>query len=450
MYRTLVCLAVCAAVAAPLAAEESKKPKETLVRLTVSPAAAPQPSLKYVLLPPFTDLNPGNPIQNYMKCFMEQEKFFVDKDEVDRRERLLTLPLNELPARELQNYGGSALKQADWAARLDAPDWQMLLQMKADGIRLLIPDVQEMRVLAKALKVRFRAEVAMGRYDAALRTAQTMLAMSQHLGEHLTFIGGLVGVATAQGALDPLEEMIERTDCPNLYWALTYLPSPLVPIDKCAQGERIWIKPTLGDLDDAEAMSAERLEEVIAYLNELPAGGLRAWLAERINDEAVVNAARRRLAAAGIAEDRLKSFPAAQVLLLGQRRESLEKHDEVIRLSFLPVWQIEEPIARVRSKEPIAFDLSPAIEKVLYRRAALDQRIAILRHVESLRLYADEHGNFPEKLSELSTPLPVDPMTGQPLKYESDGTVAHLRGSAPRGPEQNAAYNLHYEVVLRK
>lgn len=59
------------------------------------------------------------------------------------------------------------------------------------------------------------------------------------------------------------------------------------------------------------------------------------------------------------------------------------------------------------------------------------QRIAILRHVESLRLYAAEHGKFPATLSELWTPLPVDPMNSQPLQYESDGTTAHLRGSAP-------------------
>jgi len=117
-------------------------------------------------------------------------------------------------------------------------------------------------VLAKALKVRCRAEVAAGRIDAALRTEQTMFAMSQHLGEHLTLIGELVGVAIAQGALDPLEEMLERPDCPNLYWALTYLPSPLVPIDKCAQGERIWVKPAFNGRDESAAMSAEQLERL--------------------------------------------------------------------------------------------------------------------------------------------------------------------------------------------
>ncbi len=457
MYRTIVSLAALAALAVPTRAEDVKKPKETLVRLTVSAAAVPQPALKHVLLPEFRDLNPGNPIQNYMKCFMEREKFFIDKDEVDRREKLLAMPLAEFPASDLQAYGGSALRQADWAARLDNADWQMLLQMKADGIRLLIPDVQEMRVLAKALKVRCRAEVAAGRIDAALRTEQTMFAMSQHLGEHLTLIGELVGVAIAQGALDPLEEMLERPDCPNLYWALTYLPSPLIPIDKCAQGERIWVKPAFGDLDESAAMSAEQLEPAIESLSLLaeggramPKGGLRAWLSEHAADEKAMNEARQHLVESGISEDRLQTFPAEQVLLLDEWRKSLESHDDVIKLCFLPVWQIDDHIAQHRAKGPIVFDLAPAIERVLHRRAVLDQRIAILRHVESLRLYAAEHGKFPATLAELWTPLPVDPMNGQPLQYESDGTTAHLRGSAPKGEEQNAAFHLHYEITLRK
>src|SRR5439155_14855118 len=100
-----------------------------------------------------------------------------------RREKLLTMPLKDLPAQELQDYGRSALRQADWAARLDRPDWQILLRVKTDGINLLLPDVQQLRALANGLKVRFRAEVALRRFDDALRTAKTMFAMARHLSE---------------------------------------------------------------------------------------------------------------------------------------------------------------------------------------------------------------------------------------------------------------------------
>ena len=67
-------------------------------------------------------------------------------------------------------------------------------------------------------------------------------------------------------------------------------------------------------------------------------------------------------------------------------------------------------------------------------RRRLDQRIALLRHVEALRLYAAEHdGTLPAKLSEVSVPLPDDPFTGKPFRYEVTGNTAHLRGSSAAG-----------------
>jgi hypothetical protein len=81
----------------------------------------------------------------------------------------------------------------------------------------------------------------------------------------------------------------------------------------------------------------------------------------------------------------------------------------------------------------------------------LEQRIALLRHVEALRLYAAEHdGKLPEKLSDIEVPLPVDPFTGKPFAYKVEGGTAHVRGSPPRGEEKIPAYNVHYEITLRK
>jgi hypothetical protein len=80
--------------------------------------------------------------------------------------------------------------------------------------------------------VRFRSEVALGRFDDAVRTAKTLFALSRHLGEDPTLVGNLVGLAVANMAIDSLDEMLEQPGCPNLYWALTKLPTPLVPVDR--------------------------------------------------------------------------------------------------------------------------------------------------------------------------------------------------------------------------
>src|SRR5262245_50519852 len=307
--------------------------------------AAPKPALRYVLLPELKEMNPGNPIQNYLKCFMDEQKFFFDKEAFQRREKLLAMPLKELPAPELQGYGGLALRQADRAARLDNPDWQFLLTLRAEGIYAVIPDVQQLRPLANALKVRLRAEVALGRFDDALRTAKTMFAMSRHLGEHPTFVGNLVGMVIAHAAIGPLEEMLEQPSCPNLYWALTNLPIPLVSLERGSQGERMGIIQWMfRDLDDRAHMSADRLNRFIAYMDKLLErefplkleGGLPAWLDARTKDEVMVGAARHRLIEVGLSEAQVRLFPAGQVILLDAKRELEVRFDDVMKTINLP------------------------------------------------------------------------------------------------------------------
>jgi hypothetical protein len=130
------------------------------------------------------------------------------------------------------------------------------------------------------------------------------------------------------------------------------------------------------------------------------------------------------------------------------------RRDEEMKLMNLPLWQIEALDSQARpAKEPALFAdaLVPAFQKVRRAHGRLVQRIALLRHVEALRLYAAEHkGTFPAKLSEIPVPLPDDPFTGKPFRYEVSGATAHLRGSPPLGEEKNAAFNLHYEVTLHK
>ncbi len=47
-------------------------------------------------------------------------------------------------------------------------------------------------------------------------------------------------------------------------------------------------------------------------------------------------------------------------------------------------------------------------------------------------------------------PLPVDPFTGKPFRYEVTGNTAHLRGTPPPGQEKIPQFNIHYEVTLQK
>ena len=97
MMRTVLCCALAVMIGAPCRAQQTASTPETLIKLSVTPAPEPAPALRYLLLPDLKEMNPGNPIHGYLKCFMEQHKFFFDKEAFDRREKLLSMPLKELP-----------------------------------------------------------------------------------------------------------------------------------------------------------------------------------------------------------------------------------------------------------------------------------------------------------------------------------------------------------------
>jgi hypothetical protein len=434
---------------------------EPTVRLSVQPMAAPRPALKYVLLPELRDLNPGNPAQWYVRCFQEQRNFFFSKGATTERAEYRSMPLAELPAEKLRRYGGHALSQADWGARLDALDWQVLQRVQIEGLNLRLPELGPLRILPQGLQVRFRGEVARREFDDAVRTAQTMFALARHLGEHPTVVGNLDGLTAADLALDTLEEMIQQPGCPNLYWALTDLPNPLVDIRKGLQGHRTQMAAALRSLRDDSAMSETELEELIGQLSGsigflreqagLAPRNFRGELNARINDAETLRVARARLMSLdGPWEVRRElsllprlAFPAAQQILLDEKRQYAIRCDAELKFVALAPWQIKNSAPR---SDGLLSDFVPPAIPIRRAQARLEQRIAVLRYVEALRLFAADHaGQWPPKLSDIAVPLRDDPFTGKPFGYAvADGTVEIQCGGDP------TTVSRQYSVTIRK
>ena len=131
------------------------------------------------------------------------------------------------------------------------------------------------------------------------------------------------------------------------------------------------------------------------------------------------------------------------------------QRDERIKLLALPLWQIDS-LAGGEEREPKrerAVRGPPAADRQAPpgTQAQLERQIALLRHVEALRLYAAGHdGKLPARLSDISVPLPVDPFTGKPFVYTVEGTTAHLRGGSLPGEEHEPRCGVHYEVTMSK
>jgi hypothetical protein len=443
----------------PIAAWAEAPPKlpNLVIRMTVQPMPAPKPALKYQLLPELREMNPGNPIQAYAKCFAEQHNFWRGKQAVENREKWRTMPLKDLPLKEMQYYRyAGGLRWADYAARLDTPDWQILLQLKSEGIRLLLPDVQGLRELAGGLQIRFRLEIAERRFADGITTAKTMLALSRHFVAHPTPIGDLVGIAIGTIALGTVDEMIQQPECPNLFWALTDLPSPFIDLRNGLQGERVMLASELTGLDDSEPMTEIQISKVVNRLvrlaksENIEESAVREWLESRSKNKDHVRAARKRLVAALAPVDptKFESFPPLQIVLLDEKLSYEVLRDEDMKALALPYWQARSvldkiPALKKEDTTPLTA-LRSAVAKVKMAQARLDQRIALLRCVEALRIYAADHdGKLPTKLDDIRLPLPVDPATGKPFIYKVEGKTAHLHG-AP------LAIQVRYEVTIGK
>lgn len=461
---------------------------ETVVKLTVAPMSAPKPALKYLLLPEVREMKPGNPAQYYLRCFMEQRNFFFTKYSTDQRARYLSMPLAQLTAENTRNYGGYALRQVDWAARLNAIDWEMVDRVQGEGVDLSLPELGPLRILGEALQVRFRMEVAGRRFDDAVRSAKTMFALARHLGEFPAESANFLGLMVADRAVDTLQEMLQQPGCPNLYWALTDLPRPLVDLHKGLQGDGVLKETELRPLREDAVMTEEQLEKLVSRLSGVMALGreqagreprsFRANVAARIKDADKVRAARarlfaaRRAAVAGqvpdkkmsrdflnrvlevyAAKDRIDKFSPLQVILLDEKHKYEAQRDERMKLLALETWQIDalRGTEQEHAKNNLLADFLPRVISARRKQAALEQRLALLRHVEALRLYvAGRDGKLPEKLSEIAVPLPADPFTGKPFVYKKEGAVAQLRGASPQGEDNKPVYSVHYDVRIRR
>ena len=274
--------------ARPTLARQPDKQPETLIRLSVSPAPAPKPALRYQLLPEMKEMNPGNPIEGYLKCYLEQYRFAFDEAGFAERTALLSMPLEELPgsdSRELR-----PVRSPRPTARLGSTT----RTGRSCRNSRRMESARRWRTCRRCeswpghCNLRFRSEASRGQVGDAIRTAKTMFAMARHWGEHPTLIGTLVGIGCANMAISPLEELLDQPDCPNFYWALTDLPDPFISLRTGMDGERMTMWSLFRDLSLVTPMSADQLKSFIATMDRMlagspqkPAGGLVAYLAAR-------------------------------------------------------------------------------------------------------------------------------------------------------------------------
>ena len=448
--------------------------------IALRPAAEPVPALEYRLVPERRALIPGNAATFYHRGIQlviqrRASDAAVAKPQGKPRqesaeERIanwVSGSISEIPrdeAREKLGRYEAALREAELGAGRSACDWEF--DRRTEGIALLLPEIQEMRQLARLVALRARLAILDGQVDEAMHWIGTGLVMGRHVGEGPTLIQALVGIAIENVMLRCLEELIQVPGTPSLYWALADRPRPFIDMRRPMEGERYMLEKELPKLDELDLgvwsvdetrrFAGEMQGKLFTFVADVPiprnaaagTGGMPE-LARRLGIAAIAAKvypeAKRALVAEGRPEAQVEEMPVVQVALLYSFREYKRTRDNMHKWLNLPYWQspaLGGPSGDLSVEQRLANpflalfrELEPAVGAARFATVRLERQLDALQCVEAIRLHAAaQGGRLPASLEEIAdAPTPLDPATGKPFVYRADGDSATLTAPIPPG-----------------
>jgi hypothetical protein len=446
-------------------------------RLTLVPAALPKPSLQYQLLPDANKSEPGNAATLYYRslAMFFENKHLLEDIRQEYWTKWLTVPLEDLRGKEVREKLGQwhhLLHEVEVASRRRQCDWQ--LDGRREGIGLVLPDLNGFRNLGLLLAVRARYEMATGRPDLAVRTLQTGFALARHLGEGPYVIHVLVGAAIANDMCGRLEELIQEPGASNLYWALTTLPRPFCDAQAAIRDQSDVFEhmfPWLKRLEEG-ALPLATVQGFMMDLERVRADfNIRKPELATLRTAALVTAfhgeAKRYLIDHGFASEMVEAMPSLQAVTLAAFREFRESAQEAakwvhvrdgLRTAGFKEASTRGKAATARLDQLFFYGLLHGLqaddfdlEKLSAATGRVDRRLAALRCVESMRVYAAAHGGkLPASLADLvDAPAPDDPISGKPLAYKLAGETATLTTPPASSDKPGTVPAVEYELTVR-
>lgn len=444
------------------------------IELSVHPAEPPRPTMKYRLLPEYLDRTPGNAAPVYLKAIvlLKDVRMSSEKEKVlwDNVVKWLEVAPEKLPQNDVRKAltpFQNVLEQVQLAARRERCDWGLTIrEQRTDVFSILLPEVQASRTIARLIALKARLQIAQGKLTEAATTLQTGYALGRDLGKQGLLVSGLVGLAISETMNQQVLAMMQQPTTPNLYWAITQLPCPLVDLRGALDMEGAIVYLTFPALHDAKtkkltpAQWRARLEAMIARFGKMDPiisgaddsdirSKLAIWIRDLIHNKGPV--AKKFLIERGHPKKKVDAMAAEHAVLLHIAENHDEQRDEMFKWFQVPYWQVKldkKLLAAARKREfvPIGSMLLPAVQSLHLAAARSHQRREVLRIVEALRLYAARHdGRLPGKLSDVTeVPIPINPLTGKVFGYKLDGKTAVLDADDPRIDR-----NRRYRITIR-
>ncbi len=452
-------------------AEKTNDKSVEIRRLSLVPAAEPVPAMSYRLLPRYLDQKTGNAaLLYYSAAALCPDSDPRDPEDIQKKiGDWRDLPVDQLDRKEVDEALSSfsnCFHQIKLAAQRNYCQWEMPLE---DGFALQLPHLATFRRMIFAMQLQIRLKIADGEIDQALEMLQQGLYMGRGIAQGPTVIQDLVGIAITAILFKEVEGLMQMPDSPNLYWALTALPDPMIDMHSSLEYERemLFIEfPQLQNLESEVLSPAQVLAIISDFMNkvqtlsggmgDVPFKGLLpvGWVMLHYSD------AKEFLVRKGFSQQRIEAMPAAQAVLAYQKLEYQELLDNMFKWFELPYSQaqphlkkgeqrLNDHISTKGIKVNLFCTLLPALSRIAFLQARLDRNIALLRTVEAIRMFAADHsGQLPGSLAEITAvPIPADPVTGKDFIYRRiDARNARLE--APVAPAESKRRPV-YELTIK-
>jgi hypothetical protein len=453
----LICLATCLA---PAVADEP-----AWTEIVVTPRRVPEPILDIELFPSDADRVRGNAAPILLRLTWEQQPTLMEQIRRAGDYQGGTLAEFDLEKfrKEVPLVRYSELKRA--AYRTTA-EWEYPLRETRDLHHVLLPDVQGLRAFGMMLSAHARADVKEGKVDDALEKIRVGFGVADQMGRTPFLIVKLVQNASQRLFLDRVEELQQVEAAPNLYWALTRLPRPLVELGTTADWETRFVVANVPDLLDLERPRTREEwrrtgELLVKLLSEFDsdwqarireAGGKKQAMA------GYLKRARARLPE--VSPEVAERVPAMSDEEVGVRyfaARVLIENDRAVSVLHLPPAEGLPLLREFRQRRAAWSEEEPELEIVVGNFVAgalpiwgAQRRVAALRIVAALRDHAARHeGELPATLDAIADlPIPVDPFTNRPFEYRVEDGVATLVGE-PVTIDEKPEFGLRYRIRVR-
>lgn len=386
------------------------------------------------LFPPANERKRGSAAPIFLRMNWEANTAMKALDELYAKD-FPSKPLEELDVDEIERLKVIRKSEMRRAVYRQRANWEYPID-EEPAIGILLPDVQQGRQYARAMSTYARAAIIRNNHAEAEEWIRLTIGFAKHVGETPFAVVRMVQISETNDALLAFEELIQHPEADNYFWDLSSLPRPMVQVHDSIQFENSIIKETFPELADLNEVRSEDewfelAFRVFGMLAEYGSGGKDTprpgtpEAVEYIQHWVEISRASLPKVAPELA-DKMKSMSDAEVGLrywwlrvqaAGQQMAlpaMLETH-----LAIPMTMAAEDKVRNDLSDEKIvAQSLFTSIPWLLAAAAAVDQRIAMLRIVESMRDYASTHNNhLPKSLVELSLPAPKDVLSDSSFEW---------------------------------